>query len=83
MVLPPEIEAGLLAGRYPNGVIVLPSQQPRVRMRTVSVKHNHQNEAVLSALQEITQQNFGYNQRLWQLWWSSTQNKTGIVPVVQ
>lgn len=83
VVLPPEIEAGLLAGRYPNGVIVLPSQQPRVRMRTVSVKHNHQNEAVLSALQEITQQNFGYNQRLWQLWWSSTQNKTGIVPVVQ
>ncbi|QDT91914.1 HEAT repeat domain-containing protein [Gimesia algae] len=83
VVLPPEIEAGLLAGRYPNGVIVLPSQQPRVPMRTVSVRHSHQNEAVLSALQEITQQNFGYNQRLWQLWWSSTQNKTGIVPVVQ
>ncbi len=83
VVLPPDIEAGLLAGRYPNGVIVLPSQQPRVPMRTVSVKHSHQNEAVLSALQQITQQNFGYNQRLWQLWWSSTQNKTGIVPVVQ
>lgn len=83
VVLPPEIEAGLLAGRYPNGVIVLPSQQPKIPMRTISVKHNHQNEAVLSALQEITQQNFGYNQRLWQLWWSSTQNKAGIIPVVQ
>ncbi|WP_417383093.1 HEAT repeat domain-containing protein [Gimesia sp.] len=83
VVLPPDIEAGLLAGRYPNGVIVLPSQQTRVPMRTISVKHSHQNEAVLSALQEITQQNFGYNQRLWQLWWSSTQNKTGLVPVVQ
>ncbi|MDF1744719.1 MAG: HEAT repeat domain-containing protein [Gimesia sp.] len=56
VVLPPDIEAGLLAGRYPNGVIVLPSQQPKVRMRTVSVKHVHQNESVLLALQNITKQ---------------------------
>lgn len=83
VVLPPEIEAGLLAGRYPNGVIVLPSQQPKVRMRTVSVKHVHQNESVLLALQNITKQNYGYNERLWQLWWASTQNKTGIIPVIQ
>ncbi|QDT43265.1 hypothetical protein Pan241w_33650 [Gimesia alba] len=83
VVLPPDIEAGLLAGRYPNGVIVLPSQQPKVQMRTVSVKHLHQNEAVLLALQKITQQNFGYNERLWRLWWASTQNQTGLVPVIQ
>lgn len=83
VVLPPEIEAGLLSGRYPNGVIVLPSQQPKVQMRTVSVKHLHQNEAILLALQKITQQNFGYNQRLWRLWWASTQNLTGIVPAIQ
>jgi len=83
VVLPPDIEAGLLAGRYPNGVIVLPSQQPKVRMRTVSVKHAHQNGAILLALQNITKQNFGYNERLWRLWWASTQNKTGIVPVIQ
>lgn len=83
IVLPPEIEAGLLAGRYPNGVIVLPSQQPKVQMRTVSVKHVHHNEPVLLALQKITQQNFGYNERLWRLWWASVQNQTGIVPVLQ
>ncbi len=83
VVLPPDIEAGLLAGRYPNGVIVLPSQQPKVRMRTVSVKHVHQNESVLLALQKITKQNYGYNERLWRLWWASTQNKTGLLPVIQ
>ncbi len=83
VVLPPDIEAGLLAGRYPNGVIVLPSQQPPVVMRTLSVKHVHQNEAVLLALQKITQQNFGYNERLWRLWWASTQNQTGLIPVIQ
>jgi len=83
VVLPPEIEAGLLAGRYPNGVIVLPSQQPKVQMRTVSVKHIHQNESILLALQNITKQNYGYNERLWRLWWASTQNKTGIIPVIQ
>ena len=83
VILPPEIEAGLLAGRYPNGVIVLPSQQPKVRMRTVSVKHVHQNESILLALQYITKQNYGYNERLWRLWWASTQNKTGLVPVIQ
>ncbi|KAA0137070.1 HEAT repeat domain-containing protein [Gimesia chilikensis] len=82
VVLPPEIEAGLLAGRYPNGVIVLPSQQPKVRMRTVSVKHVHQNSAVLDALQKLTEQNFGYNQRLWRLWWSSVENQTGIIPAI-
>ncbi|MFK7777662.1 MAG: HEAT repeat domain-containing protein [Gimesia sp.] len=81
--LPPEIEAGLLAGRYPNGVIVLPSQQPKVRMRTVSVKHIHKNETILLALQNITNQNYGYNQRLWRLWWASTQNKMGLIPVIQ
>ncbi|WP_339729404.1 hypothetical protein [uncultured Gimesia sp.] len=83
VILPPDIEAGLLAGRYPNGVIVLPSRQPKVQMRTVSVKHVHQNEAVLLALQNITQQNFGYNERLWRLWWASTQNQTGVVPIIQ
>lgn len=83
VVLPPEIEAGLLAGRYPNGVIVLPSQQPKVQMRTVSVKHFHRNESVLLALQKITKQNYGYDERLWRLWWSSTQNKTGLIPVIQ
>lgn len=81
--LPPDIEAGLLAGRYPNGVIVLPSQQPKVQMRTVSIKHAHQNESVLLALQKITKQNFGYNERTWRLWWASEQNKTGIVPLIQ
>ncbi|QDT97093.1 HEAT repeat domain-containing protein [Gimesia aquarii] len=83
VVLPPDIEAGLLAGRYPNGVIVLPSQQPKIRMRTVSVKYSHQNEAILLALQKISKQNFGYNERLWRLWWASTQNQTGIVPILQ
>lgn len=83
VVLPPDIEAGLLSGRYPNGVIVLPSQQPKIRMRTVSVKYSHQNEAILLALQKISKQNFGYNERLWRLWWASTQNQTGIVPILQ
>lgn len=82
IVLPPDIEAGLLAGRYPNGVIVLPSQQTKVRMRTVSIQQVHQNQAVLAALQELTEQNFGYNQRLWRLWWSSVENQTGIIPAL-
>ncbi|MEX0704478.1 MAG: HEAT repeat domain-containing protein [Planctomycetales bacterium] len=70
--LPRELEAMLLAGQLPNGVIVLPSQ-PAVPVRTkvVTVRVNQQNPEVLTALQRLAGQDFGYDARTWQLWWAA------------
>lgn len=69
-LLPPEVEARLLAGGYPNGVIVNDVQGPKAT-RTVSVRVDQQNPEVLTALQKLTEADFGYNQRSWKLWWLS------------
>lgn len=68
--LPPDVEARLLTGQLPYGVIVN-QPQARVPMKTIVVKRQHQNAEVLSALQKITGESFGYDERTWQLWWSA------------
>lgn len=69
--LPPEIEAGLRTGQFPNGVIVLNPPGSSLPLKTVTVRVEHQNAEVLSALQKLTGQNFGYDERLWRLWWAA------------
>ncbi len=68
--LPPDVEARLLAGQLPYGVIVN-QPQARVPMKTIVVKRQQQNSEVLTALQKITGESFGYDERTWQLWWSA------------
>jgi hypothetical protein len=76
VALPPEIEAGLRTGQFPNGVIVL--NPPAMRQtKTVIVRQDHQNAEVLAALQRLTNENYGYDERLWRLWWASKKAEGG------
>ncbi|MBI1345194.1 hypothetical protein GC163_02780 [bacterium] len=79
-VLPPNIEAGLLAGQYPNGVILLnsPDQSQNMTSRWIIVQQDHQNPQVLGALRKLTGQDFGYDERTWQLWWAAQMHAGGL-----
>jgi len=75
--LPPAIEAGLRTGQFPHGVIVLNPPGSSQPMKTVLVRVEHQNAEVLTALQKLTGQNFGYDERLWRLWWAAKKAEGG------
>lgn len=81
--LPPNIEAGLRTGQYPNGVIVLDGTPGGMmsKTRVVTVTVEHQNAEVLTALQKLTGQNFGYDKRTWQLWWAAEKNQGAKGPL--
>jgi hypothetical protein len=68
--LPLEVETKLRTGQYPNGVIVL-DQMPRLPTKLVTTRRRLQNLEVLTTLQELTGQSFGYDARSWSLWWAS------------
>jgi len=74
LLLPAEIEKMLRTGQLANGVIVVQPQK-QVRTKVITVKHNHQNAEVLSALTKLTGQTFGFDENVWRLWWSSQKNK--------
>ncbi len=74
--LPPEIQAQLLTGQLPFGVEVIPVGLPK-RTRTVTVQVSQRNQEVLTALQKITGQDFGYDERTWKLWWAAHSNAGG------
>lgn len=79
--LPPQVEAMLRTGQFPHGVIVnnpQANQAARANTKVVRVKYSHNNPPVLSALQRITSQSFGYNQRDWRLWLASSKNQAGV-----
>src|SRR5690606_27556133 len=60
--LPPAIAAGMRAGALPYGVSVVDLSRP-VRTRMVTVSVNQENPEVLSALQAITGERFGFDER--------------------
>lgn len=70
-MLPADVEVALRTGQLPYGAIVVPPPGMRPRTRTVTYKADLKNEQVLSALQKITGQDFGYNKRDWQVWWAT------------
>ena len=81
--LPPDVEAMLLGGQLPNGVIVNQVNPPAFqKMKTVVFKYDHRNAEVLSALRKLTGQNFGYNERTWRLWRIAKKNGLGEVPAL-
>ncbi len=67
-MLPSDIEMLNRLGQLPFGYTVNDTRPKRTR--TVSVKSDVRNTQVLAALQKLTQQNFGYDQRDWQRWWA-------------
>jgi hypothetical protein len=74
-LLPPDIEKGLLSGQFPQGVIINPSG-PQPAARIMTVRRTVQNLEVLEALHMLTNEDFGYDKRVWHLWWQS-QTKPG------
>ena len=75
--LPPEIALGLRTGAFPNGVIVNDLSRPVVQMRNVTINVAEENTEVLSALEKITGESFGFDERTWSLWWKAKKNGAG------
>lgn len=79
VALPPQIEAGLRTGQYPNGVIVIPPPDAsNMLSKWVVVQQDQQNPEVLETLRQLTGADFGYDERSWQLWWSAQQHVGGL-----
>lgn len=76
-VLPPDIEAMYRAGQLPYGVEVRRPFESNagLKWKAVKMQRTIRNESVLSALEEITDVQFGYDQRLWRLWLASHKNQ--------
>ncbi len=69
--LPAELEILARSGQLPYGAVV---HQPRFaprQTRKVTIKGNVKNAAVLSTLKKITGQDFGYDERRWQVWYQT------------
>ncbi len=76
IVLPLEVEVALRTGQLPYGAIVIPPPGTRRPMRTVTIKGELKNDEVLAALQKITGEDFGFNKRDWQVWWTTRSKST-------
>ena len=72
--LPPDVYAKLAAGAYPGATVVTPpGPWTGTNVKTVVVDHEYRNAEVLSALQSITKQSFGYDKDAWRRWWAAKQ----------
>lgn len=81
-VLPPNVEMALRSGQI-NGVIInQPSNQMQRPAKFVTINRDEQNQAVLSTLQKITGENFGFNQRTWRVWHAAQKNGAGDLPAL-
>lgn len=75
MTIPPDIQAGIATGQINPNALTQINGKP-VKMKQVLVKQKVDNKEVLSALQRITGQSFGYDKRSWTLWWTAKKNAT-------
>jgi hypothetical protein len=73
--LPPDVYAKMATGQYPNGVQFVRPNSPMTDMnvKTVVVDREYRNTEVLSALQSITKQSFGFDKDAWRHWWGVKQ----------
>ncbi|MCA9075417.1 MAG: HEAT repeat domain-containing protein [Planctomycetaceae bacterium] len=74
--LTPEVEALARTGQLPYGAVVDMSQVKTVTKSTV-VTRAQRNVEVLDALKSLSGENFGFDERTWQLWWAAHENGTG------
>lgn len=76
--LPPNIAAMLATGQLPYGVQInqVPAPGPELRKKTILVRKDEQNPSVLTSLQQLTGQNFGYDESAWRSWYRAQQNGT-------
>jgi HEAT repeat protein len=66
--LPPEVAGLARTGQLPYGATVTPAFANTRVPKVVTVRAEIQNQEVLAALEQMTGQNLGYNEREWQLW---------------
>lgn len=71
--LPPSVMSAVRTGQMMAPIIVPPSDP--LPKKTVTVRVEHYNQDVLAALGKLTQQNFGYDRRTWNLWWAAEKNQ--------
>lgn len=71
-LVPSEIEMLNRAGQLPYGYTINDTG-PKPPMKSVTVKAIVRNTRVLEALKAITGEDFGYDQRDWQKWWTLKQ----------
>jgi hypothetical protein len=69
--LPPDVYAKIVTGQY-NGVRIN-DPMANINTKIVLVDREFRNAEVLSALQSITKQSFGYDKEAWRHWWSAKQ----------
>lgn len=76
-LLPPDIEAMYRAGQLPYGAQIRqgPTSNAGLKWKPVTMQRTIRNEEVLAALESITEEQFGYDQRLWRLWLASHKNQ--------
>lgn len=82
--LPPDVAGKLATGQYPNGVtFASPSGEPAVnpRVKTMMVNREFRNPEVLSALESLTKQTFGYDKDQWRRWWAARTTTGGSKPL--
>ncbi len=79
--LPPNVEAAIRTGQMPQGAVLLnsPNGADNTLTRTVLVRMEHQNPDVRAALQRLTKEDFGYDERLWHLWWAAKKHSGGTL----
>lgn len=68
--IPPEVEAMARTGQLPYGAVVMPHFANQQLTKTVTVRVEQKNPEVLAALEALTGQNYGFNERDWQIWYS-------------
>jgi hypothetical protein len=77
--LPPEIEIGLRTGVY-DSVQVVPLLGAARATKLIPVAINRENAEVLTALRQITERSFGYDENAWQRWWNVDRNQSKLAP---
>ena len=70
-MLPAEVELLARSGQLPYGAVVNPPRFAPRQTRMVTIKGDVKNAAVRTALKKITGQDFGYDERQWQVWYQT------------
>jgi hypothetical protein len=70
-LLPPNVARGLAAGAFPYGVQVNNLTPTAPRLREVPIEKDEENPDVLTALNLLTGENFGFDEDAWRAWYNS------------
>ena len=75
--VPPGVMAAVRTGQLLPPVFAPSNDMPAPPKKLVTVRIEHFNAETLGALSKLTQQNFGFDKRTWQLWWAAEKNAGG------